>query len=78
MLSKRIVACLYRGISQRGQNNVPLYCCHRNTCVRSMSSNVKTDEDTTNGTLKKTGISGTINVIWEQPFIFKGRGVWFL
>ncbi|VDI56709.1 mTERF domain-containing protein, mitochondrial [Mytilus galloprovincialis] len=53
MLSKRIVACLYRGISQRGQNNVPLYCCHRNTCVRSMSSNVKTAEDTTNGTLKK-------------------------
>ncbi|CAG2209556.1 MTERFD [Mytilus edulis] len=51
MLSKRIVACLYRGISQRAQSNVPLYCCHRNTCVRSMSSNVKA-EDITSGTLK--------------------------
>ncbi|XP_071142721.1 transcription termination factor 3, mitochondrial-like [Mytilus edulis] len=51
MLSKRIVACLYRGILQRGQSNVPLYCCHRHTCVRSMSSNVKA-EDITSGTLK--------------------------
>lgn len=50
MLSKRIVACLYRGISQRAQSNVSRYCCHRNTCVRSMSNIVSADEDTTNST----------------------------
>ncbi|XP_052086431.1 transcription termination factor 3, mitochondrial-like [Mytilus californianus] len=54
MLSKRIVACLYRGISQRAESNVSRYCCHRNTCVRSLSNIVSSDEDTKNSTLKNS------------------------